>query len=79
MVFHSCVLNQRFNKNHEDISEPFGIYYCTEGYPFLHNIIFVSSPTTNWAAVTQHPPMHQLWMRLFQDELKPFNLNQTKH
>jgi hypothetical protein len=32
-------------------------------------------------AVTQHPPLHQLWMRLFWpfwDELNPFNLNQTK-
>jgi hypothetical protein len=31
--------------------------------------------------VTQHPPMHQLWMRLFWlfwDEPKPFSLNQTK-
>jgi hypothetical protein len=32
-------------------------------------------------AVTQHPPMHQLWMKLFWlfwDEHKPV-LNQTKH
>ncbi len=38
MVFHSCVLNRRFNKNHEDISGPFGIYCCTEGYPFLQGL-----------------------------------------
>ncbi len=28
--------------------------------------------------VNQHPWMHQLWMRLFWDETKSFNLNQTK-
>jgi len=35
-----------------------------------------------WARVIQHPPVHQLWMRLFWpfwDEPKPFNLNQTPH
>ncbi len=35
---------------------------------------------SKWAWVNQHPPMHQLWMRLFWllwDEPKPFNLNQT--
>jgi hypothetical protein len=38
--------------------------------------------SSNSVIMTQHPPMHQLWMKFFWafwDEPKPFNLNHTKH